>query len=91
MDSLQLPLSAQLLALTQDQELEEEEKQEQEQKPEREQKQELRRVVEAVRSARQEQYPYLEHPGQIFYLKRSGEGKTRTVFQQVGDAYKQDQ
>merc|ERR1712037_412731 len=41
------------------------------------------KVVEAVQSARQDSFPYLEHPGRIFYLKRSSsKEKLRTVFRQ---------
>ena len=32
------------------------------------------RVVEVVKSIKQEQYPYLEHPGQVMMLTRGGEG-----------------
>ena len=35
------------------------------------------RVVKAVNAARQDNFPYLQHPGKIIYLKKRGEEEAR--------------
>lgn len=37
----------------------------------------MNRVVKAVNVARQDNFPYLQHPGKIIYLKKRGEEETK--------------
>ena len=46
------------------------------------------KVIQAVAEARQEKFPFLQHPGKIFYLKQeSADAKEQIVFQQESQTF----